>query len=152
MTQYGYLRTNKFEREVQNFISCNVLYMMMQYPYLRTNKFKREVQIFISSNVLYMTTQYTYLRYNKFKGDTRWHFERSLCKPYDVTLGDNATLGDGNAKLGNDAATPLLTTTAMMTSMTAAVAAAAAVARTMKTAAMTYRQQSTKRDGQSTII
>jgi hypothetical protein len=76
MTQYGYLQTNKFEREVQIFISCNVLYMMTQYTYLRTNTFKREVQIFISCNVLYMMTQYAYLQYNKFKGDTRWRFER----------------------------------------------------------------------------
>ena len=57
MKQYGYLRTNKFERVVQIYISCNVLYMMTQCAYLQTNKFKREVQIFISSNVLYMTTQ-----------------------------------------------------------------------------------------------
>ncbi len=71
-----YLRTNKFEREVQIFISCDVLYMKTQYAYLQTNKFKREVQVFISSNVLYMTTQYAYLRHNKFKGDTRWRFER----------------------------------------------------------------------------
>ena len=78
MTQYGYLRANKFEREVQFFISCNVLYIMTQYTYLRSNKFKHEVQIFISSNVLYMTTQYVYLGYNKFKGDTRWRFERYL--------------------------------------------------------------------------
>jgi hypothetical protein len=64
MMQYGYLRSNKFEREVKIFISCNVLYMMTQYVYLRTNKFKHEVQIFISSNVFYMTMQYAYLRYN----------------------------------------------------------------------------------------
>ena len=68
-------------------------------------------------------------------------------------LARDATLGDNNTKLGNNAATPQLTTTAIMTmTMAAAVAAAAAVARTMKTAAMTYRQQSTKRDGKSTII
>ena len=35
--------------------------------------------------------------------------------------------------------------------MTAAVVAAAAVERTAKTVAVTYRQQSSKRDGQSTI-
>ncbi len=57
MTQYAYLRTNKFEREVQIFISCNVLYMMTQYAYLQTNKFVREVQLLISCNVLYMTTK-----------------------------------------------------------------------------------------------
>ena len=68
-----------------------------------------------------------------------------------MTLGDDATLGVNDAKLGNDAATPLLTTTAMMTTTTAALAVAAAVARTAKTAAVTYRQQSTKRDGQSAI-
>ena len=58
-------------------------------------------------------------------------------------------LGDKDAKLGDDAATPLLTTMAM--TMAAAVAAVAAVARTTKTAAVTYRQQSTKRDRQLTI-
>ena len=52
--------------EIQIFISCNVLYMMMQYAYLRTNKFKRELQILFSSNVFYMTTQYAYLWYIKF--------------------------------------------------------------------------------------
>ena len=77
--QYAYLRTNKFKRETQIFISCNVLYMMTQYPYLGNNKFEREVQIVISCNVLYMTTmQYAYLQNNKFKGDTRWRFERLL--------------------------------------------------------------------------
>ncbi len=60
MTQYEYLQTNKYESEVQIFISCNVLYIMTQYAYLWTNKFKREVQIFISSNVLYMTTTRIY--------------------------------------------------------------------------------------------
>ncbi len=75
----------------------------------------------------------------------------SLCEPYDAKLDDNATLGDDNAKLGNDAATLLLMTTAMTTTTAVALAAAAAVARTMKTAAVTFRQQSTKRDGQSTI-
>ena len=72
------------------------------------------------------------------------------CKPYDATIGNNATLGDGNVKLGNNT-TPLLTMTVMTTMTMAAVAVAAAVARTTKTAAVTYRQQSTKRDGQSTI-
>jgi hypothetical protein len=38
-----------------------------------------------------------------------------------------------------------------MTTTAVAAAAAVAVARTMKTAAVIYRQQSTKRDGQSTI-
>ena len=51
-------------------------------------------------------------------------------EPYDATLGNNATLGDDNAKLGADA-TPLLTTTA--TTKMAVVAAAAAVARRTKT-------------------
>jgi hypothetical protein len=67
--------------------------------------------------------------------------------PLSATLGNDATLGDNNAKLGNDAM-PLLTTAVMMTTTTAAVAATAAVARTMKTVAVTYRQQSTKRDRQ----
>ena len=71
-------------------------------------------------------------------------------KPYNTTLGDNATLGNSDAKLGNNA-TPLLTTMVMTMTMTAAVAAASAVARRMQTTAVTYRQQSTKRDGQSTI-
>ena len=66
-------------------------------------------------------------------------------------LGDNITLGEDNAKLGNNAAMPLLTTTVMMMTMTAAVAAAVAVARITKTAAVSYRQQSIKRDRQSTI-
>ena len=66
-------------------------------------------------------------------------------------LGGDATLGDNNAKLGNDATMLLLTTRAMTTLTTAVVAAVAAVARTTKTAAVIYRQQSTKRDGQSTI-
>jgi hypothetical protein len=74
-----------------------------------------------------------------------------LCEPYDTTLGNDATLGNGNAKLGDDAATPLLTMTSTTTTTVAALAAAAAVARTTKTAAVTFRQQSTKRDGQSTI-
>ena len=51
-------------------------------------------------------------------------------EPYDATLGNNATLGDDNAKLGADA-TPLLTMTA--TTKMAVVAAAAAVARRTKT-------------------
>ena len=72
-------------------------------------------------------------------------------KPNDITLGNNAMLGDNNAKLGDNAATPLLMTMAMMTTPTAVVAAAVAVARMTKTAAVTYRQQSTKRDEQSTI-
>jgi hypothetical protein len=73
-------------------------------------------------------------------------------KPYNATLGNDATLGDNNAKLGDNAAMPLLTTMAMTMTMTATLSAvAAAVARTTKTAAVTYRQQSTKRDGQSTI-
>ena len=67
-------------------------------------------------------------------------------KPYNATLGNDTTLGDNNAKLG-DNATPLLTTTAMTSTTAAAAAAAAAVARTTKMAAVTYRQQSTKRDG-----
>ena len=67
-------------------------------------------------------------------------------------LGNNVTLGDDNAKLGGDAATPMLTTMVMTTTTAAALATAVAVARTTKTAAVTYRQQSTKRDGQSTII
>ena len=62
----------------------------------------------------------------------------------------NATLGEDDAKLVDDA-TPLLRTTAMTTMTTAAVAAAVAVARMTKTAAVIYRQQSTKRDGKSTI-
>ena len=68
-------------------------------------------------------------------------------------LGDDDTFSDDDAKLGNDAAMPLLMTTAMTTTAmtTVAVAAAAAVARTSKTVAVTYRQQSTKRDGQTTI-
>ena len=73
------------------------------------------------------------------------------CKPYDVMLGDDAMLGDDNAKLGHDAARPLLTATAMTTTTAVVLAAAAAVARTTKTAALTFRQQSTKRDRQSTI-
>ena len=64
--------------------------------------------------------------------------------------GANTMLGDDNAKL-SDNATPLLTTTAMTTTTSAAVAAAAAVVRMRKTAAVTYRQQSTIRYGQSTI-
>jgi hypothetical protein len=72
-------------------------------------------------------------------------------EPYATTLGNNVTLGNDDAKLGNDAATPLLTMTAMTTTTVAALAAAAAVARTTKTAAVTFRQQSTKRVGQSTI-
>jgi hypothetical protein len=66
-------------------------------------------------------------------------------EPYAATLGDNATLGEDNAKLGNNT-TPLLMTTAMTATTMAAVAAAAAAARTTTTAAVTYRQQSTKRD------
>jgi hypothetical protein len=74
-------------------------------------------------------------------------------EPYDLTLGNDATLGDNDAKLGNNAAMPmpLLTTMAMTTTTTAVVAAAVVVARMTKTAAVTYRQQSTKRDGKSTI-
>ncbi len=72
-------------------------------------------------------------------------------EPYDTTLGNNATLGNDDAKLGDDAATLLLTMTSMTTTTVAALAAVAAVARTTKTAAVTFRQQSTKRDGQSTI-
>ncbi len=68
-----------------------------------------------------------------------------------MTLVNDATLGNDDAKLGNDAATPLLTMTSMTTTAVAALAAAAAVARMTKTAAVTFRQQSTKRDGQSTI-
>ena len=62
-------------------------------------------------------------------------------EPYNVTLGDDAMLGDDNAKLGDNVATPLLTTAAMTTTMKATVAAAVAVARMTKTAAVTYRQQ-----------
>jgi hypothetical protein len=36
-----------------------------------------------------------------------------LHEPYNTTIGNNATLGDNNTKL-DDNATPLLTTTAMM--------------------------------------
>jgi hypothetical protein len=39
----------------------------------------------------------------------------------------------------------------MTTTMAVVLAAAVAVARTTKTAAVTFRQQSTKRDGQSKI-
>ena len=53
-------------------------------------------------------------------------------KPYDAPLGNNAMLGDNDAKLGDDA-TLLLITTAMRTTTTAMVAVAAAVARTTKT-------------------
>ena len=63
-------------------------------------------------------------------------------EPYDATLGNDTTLGDNDAKLGNDA-TPLLTTMAMTAMTTAAVAGAVAVARRTKTAAVTYRHQST---------
>ncbi len=50
--------------------------MMTQYAYLKTNKFKREIQIVFSCYLLYMTMQYAYLQNNKLKGDTRWYFER----------------------------------------------------------------------------
>ena len=59
-----------------------------------------------------------------------------------VTQRYDATFDDNNAKLGN-AATPLLTMMAMRTMMTKVVAAVVAVARTTKTAVVTYRQQST---------
>ena len=55
-----------------------------------------------------------------------------LREPYDATLGNDTTLGDNDAKLG-DNATPLLTTMAMTTmTMAAAVAAVVAVTRTTK--------------------
>jgi hypothetical protein len=66
----------------------------------------------------------------------------SLRKPYDATLGNEATLGDDDAKLA-DNATPLLTVKVMTTTATT-VAAVAAVARMTKTAVVTHRQQSTK--------
>ncbi len=65
-------------------------------------------------------------------------------------LGDDATLGGDDTKLGINAK-PLLTTMALTSMMTVVVAAAAAVVRMTKTAAVTYRQQSTNRDRQSTI-
>ena len=98
MTQYGYLRTNKFEREVQIFISCKVLCIMTQYTYLRTNKFEREVQILTISNVLYMTMQYVYLRNNKFKGDTRWRFERVIILRSSPTYNTNPLTASQLAK------------------------------------------------------
>jgi hypothetical protein len=45
----------------------------------------------------------------------------SSCEPYNATLGDNTTLGDDNAKLGNNFAMPLLTTAARTTTTAASI-------------------------------